>query len=65
MRNVLFYAPPEHAAFYGELLAAPFLDEGVEPADVCVKVLYSRLDWLRLERIAGTDGARGLVRHGA
>lgn len=62
---MLFYAPPDHAQFYGELLGFPFLDGDVEASDVSCRVLYSRLDWLRLERIAGSEGARELVRQGA
>ncbi|KAI0268848.1 digestive organ expansion factor [Gloeopeniophorella convolvens] len=64
IRNVIFYGPPDHAAFYTELLSFPFLDEGVEPADVTCRVLYSRYDWFRMERIAGTKGAAELVRGG-
>jgi U3 small nucleolar RNA-associated protein 25 len=62
IRNVLFYSPPDHAAFYAEYVGFPFLDEGVEPADVHVSVLYSKCDWFRLERIAGSAGAGELVR---
>jgi U3 small nucleolar RNA-associated protein 25 len=53
----VFYAPPDHAEFYQEMVSAPFLDEGIEPEEVSVKVLWSRLDVMRLERIVGTKEA--------
>ncbi|KAI0302707.1 digestive organ expansion factor [Russula brevipes] len=61
IRNLIFYGPPDHAAFYTEFLSYPFLDDGVEPSDVTCRVLYSRYDWFRVERIAGTKGARHLI----
>jgi hypothetical protein len=62
IRNLIFYGPPDHAAFYTEFLSYPFLDDGVEPSDVTCRVLYSRYDWFRMERIAGTKGARQLIK---
>ncbi|KAG6812707.1 hypothetical protein H0H92_001210 [Tricholoma furcatifolium] len=62
IRNLLFYAPPDHPQFYTELLSYPFLDEGVDSSDVTVRVLYSKYDWFRLERIAGTEAAAGLIK---
>ncbi|KAJ7045868.1 digestive organ expansion factor [Mycena alexandri] len=62
IRNLIFYGPPEHPQFYTELLSCPFLDEGVEAADVTCRVLYSKYDWFRLERIAGTEGAVELIK---
>lgn len=62
VRNVIFYAPPDHAQFYTEFLSFPFLDDGVEASDITVKVLYSKYDTLRLERIVGTKAVGGLVR---
>lgn len=61
VRNIIFYGPPEHAQFYAEFLGFPFLDEGVDPSDVSVKVLYSKYDMLRLERIVGSDGVGALI----
>jgi U3 small nucleolar RNA-associated protein 25 len=61
VRNILFFAPPDHPQFYGELLGFPFFDDGVEAGDVTVRILYSKLDWFRLERIAGTADAAELV----
>ncbi|KAH9033260.1 digestive organ expansion factor [Lactarius pseudohatsudake] len=62
IRNLVFYGPPDHAAFYTEFLSYPFLDDGVEPSDVTCRVLYSRYDWFRMERIAGTKGASQLIK---
>lgn len=61
-RNLIFYGPPDHPQFYTEFCSYPFLDEGVEPSDVTVKVLWSKYDWMRLERIVGTEGAGKLVK---
>ncbi|KAJ7824661.1 digestive organ expansion factor [Mycena olivaceomarginata] len=62
IRNLIFYGPPEHPQFYTELLSCPFLDEGVEAGDVTCRVVYSKYDWFRLERIAGTEGAVELIK---
>ncbi|KAF9467412.1 digestive organ expansion factor [Collybia nuda] len=62
IRNLIFYGPPDHPQFFTELLSYPFLDDGVEPSDITCRVLYSKYDWFRLERIAGTDGAVELVK---
>ncbi|KAI0744109.1 digestive organ expansion factor [Daedaleopsis nitida] len=62
IRNLVFYGPPDHAQFYTEFLSYPFLDDGVDASDVTCRVLYSKYDWLRLERIAGTDGASQLIK---
>ena len=64
IRNIVFYAPPDHSQFYTEFLSYPFLDDGVEAADVTCKVLYSRYDCMRLERIAGSDGVAELIQRG-
>lgn len=61
IRNVVFYAPPDHSQFYGEFLSYPFLDEGVLPEDVTCKVLYSKYDYMRLERIVGSAEVANLM----
>lgn len=61
MRNVIFYAPPDHAEFYTELLSFPFLDDGVVAEDVTTMVIYSKYDYMRLERIVGSKNVRELV----
>ncbi|KAH8119429.1 digestive organ expansion factor [Phellopilus nigrolimitatus] len=62
VRNLLFYGLPDHVQYYAELLACPFLDEGVESSDVNCRALYCKYDWMRLERISGTEGALELVK---
>ncbi|TBU33717.1 digestive organ expansion factor [Dichomitus squalens] len=64
IRNLVFYGPPDHPQFYTEFLSYPFLDDGVDVSDVTSRVLYSKYDWLRLERIAGTEGAAELIKRG-
>ncbi|KAG6817500.1 hypothetical protein H0H87_008126 [Tephrocybe sp. NHM501043] len=62
IRNVIFYGPPDHPQFFTELLSYPFLDEGVDGSDVTCRVLYSKYDWFRLERIAGSEAAADLIK---
>ncbi|KAG6919357.1 hypothetical protein DXG01_006905 [Tephrocybe rancida] len=62
IRNLLFYGPPDHPQFFTELLSYPFLDEGVDGSDVTCRVLYSKYDWFKLERIAGTEAAADLIK---
>ncbi|KAF9557950.1 digestive organ expansion factor [Agrocybe pediades] len=61
-RNIIFYGPPDHPQFFTEFLSFPFLDEGVEPSDVTCRVMFSKYDRFRLERIAGTQGAIELIK---
>ena len=63
IRNLVFYGRPDHPQFYTEFLSFPFLDDEVEPSDVTSRVLYSRFDWFRLERIAGSRGARQMIQN--
>ncbi|KAL7422228.1 rRNA-binding ribosome biosynthesis protein utp25 [Cryptotrichosporon argae] len=64
-RTVVFYALPEHAQFYAEFLAHPFIAKpgqaAPEPEDVSARVLFSRLDALRLERVVGKEDARRML----
>ncbi|PPQ97532.1 hypothetical protein CVT26_006521 [Gymnopilus dilepis] len=61
-RNIIFYGPPDHPQYFTEFLSFPFLDDGVEPGDVTCRVLFSKYDRFKLERIAGTEGAIELVK---
>ncbi|KAG2363330.1 hypothetical protein BDR07DRAFT_1404667 [Suillus spraguei] len=61
IRNLIFYGPPEHPQFFSEFLSFPFLDDGVEASDVMSKVIYSKYDKFRLERVVGTKGVKGLL----
>ncbi|KAJ7646964.1 digestive organ expansion factor [Roridomyces roridus] len=62
IRNFIFYGPPENPGFYTELLACPFLDDGVEASDVTCRVLYCKYDWFRMERLVGTEAAVELIK---
>lgn len=69
-RTAVFYGLPDHKQFWTELLEFPFVrglgrdeeeeDEEPEtdPTDVNVLALFSRFDFLRLERIVGGEMAR-------
>jgi U3 small nucleolar RNA-associated protein 25 len=61
VRNIIFYAPPDHPQFYSEYLSFPFLDEGVDSSDVTVRLLFSKWDAMSLERIVGTEKVKALV----
>lgn len=65
-RTVVFYAPPEHASYYPELVNAALSQRNDEEdvpdaAEIAVHVLYSKYDLLRLERVVGTSQARRMV----
>ncbi|KAJ8495494.1 hypothetical protein ONZ45_g12828 [Pleurotus djamor] len=62
IRNLIFYGPPDHPQYFTEFLSYPFLDDDVEAADITCRVLYTKYDWFRLERIAGTEAALELVK---
>ncbi|CAA7260732.1 unnamed protein product [Cyclocybe aegerita] len=62
VRNIVFYGPPDHPQYFTEFLSHPFLDEGVEPSDVTCKVLFSKYDRFKLERIMGTEAAVELIK---
>ncbi|TXT15623.1 hypothetical protein VHUM_00126 [Vanrija humicola] len=70
-KTLVFYALPEHAQFYAEFLATPFIpsreaeaagaDADVDPAEVSAITLFSRFDVLKLERVVGHDDARRML----
>lgn len=64
-KTVVFYTLPEHAQFYAEFLSTPFIgkdgEADVDPADVRARVLFSRFDVLRLERVVGHADARRML----
>ncbi|KAF6763471.1 digestive organ expansion factor [Ephemerocybe angulata] len=62
IRNLVFYGPPDHPQYFTEYLSYPFLDDDVDSSDVTCRVLYSKYDWFRLERVAGTESAVELVK---
>ncbi|TRM60425.1 digestive organ expansion factor [Schizophyllum amplum] len=61
IRHLVFYGPPDHARYYAEFLSFPFLDQEVESSDVTARLMYSKYDRMRLERIAGREGAKELL----
>ena len=61
IRNLIFYGPPDHPQFFSEFLSFPFLDDGVDASDVTCRVLYSKYDFFRMERIVGTEEAVAMV----
>jgi U3 small nucleolar RNA-associated protein 25 len=61
IRNLIFYGPPDHPQFFSEFLSFPFLDDGVDASDVTCRVLYSKYDFFRMERIVGTKEAVAMV----
>lgn len=65
-RTIVFYAPPEHATYYPEMVNAALSrrneeEEVPDAAEIAVHTLYSKYDLLRLERLAGTTQARRMV----
>ncbi|KAF8810640.1 DUF1253-domain-containing protein [Phlegmacium glaucopus] len=62
IRNIIFYGPPDHPQYFTELVSYPFLDEGVEASDITCRVLFSKYDRFKLERIAGTETAMDLIK---
>lgn len=67
-KTIVFYSLPDHAAFYPELMAGPFIPSAsgkqtveVDEADVSSRVAFSKFDWLKLERVVGTEAARRMI----
>lgn len=70
-RTLVFYALPDHAIFYPELVASPFLPSAtgvqthvVDPEEVNVKVAFSKWDYMKLARIVGSEDARRMIKDG-
>jgi U3 small nucleolar RNA-associated protein 25 len=71
-KTIVFYALPEHAQFYREFMETPFLpgrngdgDEvEVDVEEVSSRVLISRFDALKLERVIGSQDARQILSRG-
>jgi U3 small nucleolar RNA-associated protein 25 len=67
-KTIVFYSLPDHAQYYSELMAGPFIPSAtgkqtieVDEAEVTAQVAFSKWDWLKLERIVGTDDAKRMV----
>ena len=76
-KTIVWYAPPEHAQFYSEILETPFLPaqgkeapvEGqqeaeLDEAEISALTLYSRYDKLRMERVLGVKGWKEMMADG-
>ena len=71
-KTIVFYALPDHAQFYTEFVNTAFIrsrgDDGegteLDDSEVSSRVLFSRFDALRLERVVGTEDARELLGSG-
>ena len=68
-KTLVFYGLPEHAQFYAEFMQTPFLPGrngqgelvNIDEGEVRSRVLYSRFDALKLERIAGSDNSKRMM----
>lgn len=71
-KTIVFYSLPEHARFYVEYMETPFLPgrngQGemvdVDEGEVSSRVLFSRFDMLKLERVVGSSDARRMLTSG-
>jgi len=72
-KTIAFYSLPDHAQFYSEFLQTPFLpsknvqgeaEPEVDEGDISSRVLFSRFDALKLERVVGTINARRMLASG-
>ncbi|KAK4687363.1 U3 small nucleolar RNA-associated protein 25, partial [Tremellales sp. Uapishka_1] len=73
-KTLVFFALPEHAQFYSEFLQTPFLpsqkaaeteaEVEVDEGEITSRVLFSRFDVLKLERVVGTVNARRMIGSG-
>lgn len=74
-KTFVFYQLPDHSVFYPELISFAFLpskdaeatDEEIEvdEGEVSTRVLFSKWDWMKLERVVGTEDAEKMVQKGA
>lgn len=67
-KTFVFYAPPDHASYYPEVLSFPFAKDTQEPevdeSELSCQVVFSKFDLLRLERICGGEDARKMMAGG-
>ncbi|KAM0789091.1 hypothetical protein ACM66B_003149 [Microbotryomycetes sp. NB124-2] len=70
-KTMVYYAPPDHAEFYHEILSFPLprsddsdrqQEADVDPSELSSQVLFSRLDLMRLQRIVGAEHAKEMIR---
>jgi hypothetical protein len=72
-KTIVYYSLPDHARFYAEFAQTPFLpsrkngeetEAEVEVEEVSTRVLFSRFDALKLERVVGSVDARRMLASG-
>lgn len=73
-RTIVWYGLPDHGHYYSEMLENVFKpadkakknnndeEETVDAGDISVIAIFSQYDYLKLERIVGSDLARRMVR---
>lgn len=70
---MVFCSLPDHAQFYSEFLQTPFLpsknaqgesEMEIDEGEISSRVLFSRFDALKLERIVGSVSARRMLGSG-
>ncbi|KAL7410812.1 hypothetical protein BDY24DRAFT_343646 [Mrakia frigida] len=72
-KTFVFYQLPDHSVFYPELVSFAFLPskdgEGeeveVDEGEVSTRVLFSKWDWMKLERVVGSEDGAKMVAPGA
>jgi U3 small nucleolar RNA-associated protein 25 len=67
-KTIVFYALPDHALFYQEIMTLPFEDVVgnkyaiPDEAEVTCQAVFSQFDTLKLERIVGAQNAQRLLK---
>lgn len=78
-KTFVFYQLPDHSVFYPELVSFAFLqgakagaaqeedddDVDIDEGEVSTRVLFSKWDVMRLQRVVGTDDAARMVQPGS
>ncbi|MCJ1341397.1 rRNA-binding ribosome biosynthesis protein utp25 [Bachmanniomyces sp. S44760] len=66
IKQVVFYALPDNPIFYkeiaGDYLAQSVADGGLDPMQASVRIIFSRWDYLKLERIVGSSRVAAMLK---
>lgn len=62
MQDLYLYQLPEHAHYYNELVELLALDESHDANHATVTVIFSKIDFLRLERVLGSSNAKKMLK---